>query len=884
MKFQKYNRIDTIEKLEALDAYLMDRDTPKFKLMAMDTETNGLHIKKATVVGFSLSVDRHQGFYIPLLDWVPIEESLKSRKIKKVQYESYMDGYLECPWDGKRYPEFVTPKEFRPHPVILHFAKRWFSNVNLIETNGPFDTNMILENWGIDFSEQLFVDTALLSHILNENSPNGLKETAAEWKDELGFNPHAAANVEQQELGESVIRNGGTYNARTKHVWRASKDVMCKYACADTFLTYGVYEVGMQKFIQEFGPEMLPWFFEEEVMPLCKEVVIPMKRHGVYIDVPYFTNLQKETSAKLLELEDKIISIIAPHLEDFSIGKSMDEAVSNQKLVKKIIELEGLAVPKKFDKKSNTWKESLAKAVVQKEYQEEPHWIWGYILGEDEIKYSDKKLRDIKNELYQDELGRRYRFNIGSDAHLRWLFCDKLGMSKTDLPQTDSATKANPIPSMKAEVLKDHMLGKFEWVKDLLVFKKLRKLQSTYINPAVELNIDGWLYMDWKQNGTISGRFSCSGGFNLQTLPRVEEIDRCPSCDSEEIHVEHPVTLLADLHCKACNHNEMGIICSSAIKRGFIAPPGYKIVNADFESLEPKCFAYVSGDDKLKDVYRKGLDLYSKVYCDMMQEEYRSLKKTGETDKRNMIKPVVLGIPYGARDPQVANLMGLRKTYTDKQGVEKETLDVEKGAHYRKLYLSTYENLAQYMKDQELKCVSKGYVQSLVGRRRHFQYAPFIYELIGAYGVDVDSFLDMKYNDLEKPETTIGLDKKGLEVFAKRFKMKYADIAEKGFWTYVRGLFKNEYNNAKNWPIQTLAGHMANRGMVETTRRAKEVAPGFILVIQVHDEIGGYAPLDQVDKAAECLKLGMEENKYAKMIDIPMVADPMIADNLMEAK
>lgn len=890
MKFGRHNRIDTVEKIVALDYYLMNGDKPRFELIALDTETNGLHLHKTTIVGISLAINRTQGFYLPLLDWIPDKTSVKNRKIEGIQYKVYEHGHLECVWTGKIYPEFVTPKDYEAPEFLAPLLKRWFGNVNLVLHNAPFDICHLDINFEVDLASQVFCDTALLSHVLNENSPNGLKETSEEWKEELGINPHASAKQEQNELGITVIHNGGVFKPKTKHVWRANPREMAKYACQDAMLTFGLFEVGMEKYVQEYGDEMLPWFFDEEVMPLCREVVIPMKRQGVYIDVPYFEKLKAETHSKMLELEDRFIEAITPKLKGFPKGQSIEEAVSNQRLIKKIIELEGLEIPKKLDKKTGKWKETIAKGEVKKVYQQNPHWIWGYILGEDEIKYHPNKLKKIKEELYEEVTGHRYRFNLGSDFHLRWLFCEALGTDPKSLPQTDSATKDNPIPSMKAEVLEEHFLGKYPWVKDLLIYKKLHKLYGTYICPAVELNIDGWLYMDMKQNGTISGRFSCSGGFNLQTLPRVDDemaaLESCSKCgaEGEDIKILQEIEIIADRECKKCKHVEYGIVRSSAIKKGFIAPPGMKIVNADFSSLEPRCFAFMSGDEKLKQVYKDNLDLYSKIYCDMMEEPYRDLKKSGEKDKRNLIKPVVLGIPYGARDPQVANLMGLKTTITTKSGEEKEVLDVEKGAEYRTLYLETYEDLHKYMLDMESQCISQGWIKSLVGRRRHFQYAPFIYDLITAYDISVDAFLDMSYKSLEKPTCECGLDSEGLKIFAEAFRIKWADLADKGFWAYVRGLFKNEYNNAKNWPIQTLAGHIANRSMLETARFYRKHGLNAIIVLQVHDEITAYAALKDLDPAVKYLKLGMEENRYAKLIDIPMIADPIVADNLKEAK
>jgi hypothetical protein len=45
-----------------------------------------------------------------------------------------------------------------------------------------------------------------------------------------------------------------------------------------------------------------------------------------------------------------------------------------------------------------------------------------------------------------------------------------------------------------------------------------------------------------------------------------------------------------------------------------------------------------------------------------------------------------------------------------------------------------------------------------------------------------------------------------------------------------------------------------------------------------------YASIEDADKAAECLRKGMEDNEFAMLIDIPMVADPEICDSLEHAK
>ena len=853
----KYFIADTKEKLEELDEILQDK-----MLLSVDTETNGLLLYKTTIIGFSISYDGNSGCYVPLLEWVPDEQSKKTRKIKGEAYDCLMDGEFRCVWSGNHYPESITPELYNPPGFITDYLRKWTVGKNLIMHNAPFDVNQIYINYGIDLAPYVFMDTALLSHIINENSSNALKRVADEWRDELGINSHALANQEQKELNNSIVLNGG----KGGQVWRANPYYLGKYACADTFLTFGVYEVGMEKFVEEFGEKGLEWLLKDEVMPLCREVVIPMKRRGVYIDVPYFENILKETSAKMLQLEDEIVEEITPLLDSFHLGESLDTAVSKQRLVKAVVAKEGLELPVH----SKTGKPTMSKTDVKRMYQQDPHWVWGWMLGEDELKYSDEELLKLKIELYITVTGKRHRFNIGSDAHLRWLFIDKLEMVGDDLPKTESG-----LPSVKAEVLEEYMLKDFPWVIKLLTWKKLRKLNNTYVLPAVELNIDGYLYMDFRQNGTTSGRFSCSGGFNLQTLPRVEEIDKCSKCGSDYLLIDKPIELLANVRCVDCTHTEEMVLCPSAIKAGFIAPPGYKIVNADFSSLEPRCFAYMSGDNKLKQVYWDNLDLYSKVHCDMEGIPYIDLKKAGMKKERNAIKPVALGIPYGARGPQVANLMGLYKG---------DRLDVQLGWEKLNLYLDTYSDLRKYMDAREVEAIHKGEVSSLIGRKRHFKFTQYMYLLIRKAGITVTEFLDMPRKKLSRVNPLPGLGKTELDEFARKFKIPSDTMEEKGHWALVRALFKGEMNNAKNFPIQALAAHITNRSMLDTQRMINEAGIDGWVCLQIHDEVGCYIPDEHAELGAQFLRKGMEENNYSKLIDIPMIADPLICTNLKDAK
>jgi DNA polymerase I-like protein with 3'-5' exonuclease and polymerase domains len=445
---------------------------------------------------------------------------------------------------------------------------------------------------------------------------------------------------------------------------------------------------------------------------------------------------------------------------------------------------------------------------------------------------------------------------------------------------------------MKAEVLEEFFLEKYPWVKNLLTFKKLRKLHSGYILPAINLNIDGWLYMDMKQNGTVSGRFACSGGFNLQTLPRVDDememLETC-KCGSSNVEISHPIETAAIRKCLDCGHIEEDIPTPSAIKKGFISPPGYKIVNADYSSLEPRCFAYVSGDDKLKEVYWNNLDLYSKVYCDMFDEnnefspdpkDANFLKKVAKA-KRSEVKPIVLGIPYGSGAFQVATMCNKYKEILDKKtGEMKKIPDEEYGQWVIDKYLGTYGSLYKYMEQMELDCLKKGYVESLFGRRRHFQYAPVVYKFLREKGLTHRDLIDCKHLVLKKAEISVASNlgnkmnftKDELKALIKDMGLDYVKCAEKGFWAYVRSIFKNDVNNSKNFPIQSLAGHITNKGMLDTTRKFKELGLDAWVFLQVHDEISCYVAEDTAEQGSEILKNGMENNVFAKALDVAMIA------------
>ena len=128
----------------------------------------------------------------------------------------------------------------------------------------------------------------------------------------------------------------------------------------------------------------------------------------------------------------------------------------------------------------------------------------------------------------------------------------------------------------------EHLSKDYPWAENLRIYNKLLKVKSTYVDRFLEGHEDGRYYFYFKQNGTVSGRY----GSDAQQLPKPLEEGQ-----------DAPILM------KYIN-----------IVRAFlIAGKGRKVIDADYESLEPHCFASVSGDKGLQEIFEKNWDFYSTV-------------------------------------------------------------------------------------------------------------------------------------------------------------------------------------------------------------------------------------------------------------------------------
>ncbi len=261
-------------------------------------------------------------------------------------------------------------------------------------------------------------------------------------------------------------------------------------------------------------------------------------------------------------------------------------------------------------------------------------------------------------------------FNINSPKQLGDILFDTLGLKPKHQKKTaggQRSTKESELEKLKD----DHVI-----IPAILRYRELQKLVSTYIDalPAL-VGQDGKIRTTFLQTGSVTGRMA-SRDPGLQNIPiRTEE--------------------------------------SRAIRRAFVADPGYTMVGIDYSQIELRIAAILSGDSKLIEIFARGEDVHTGVAVRVFgvtPEEVTS-------EMRRKAKVINFGILYG---------MGVNAL---RQNLGEDT-SREEAQSFLNAYFNTFTRLAEYLEETKEYARSQGYTETLFGRRRHFpgitSSAPFI--------------------------------------------------------------------------------------------------------------------------------------------------------------
>jgi DNA polymerase I-like protein with 3'-5' exonuclease and polymerase domains len=762
---KKYYTVQDETTLKLLHQHILDSD-----VIAVDTETTGLNPRKDKIVGWSVSGEEGVGFYLPTLVWNFDKDKLELQTILDESTEIISKNLLKL-LKGKK--------------LVFH--------------NASFDVQFIKNYFGVDLLPDVWVDTGLLVHTVYEEgafgfgNPFGLKSIAIMNQKELGLDVEKAANEEQVELKGSIKKNGGQTTKALFEIYKADLDILSKYASADTDLTLRICNLYLKK-LKEEGLEK--FFFEEEVMPIYREVTVPMEAYGVDLDMDLLNRIHDE----IVKDQKENKQIVMKSLLDLSEVKAwvMDTAFREYppshkgNWAQRLVERYSLPLPKseKTGKYSITQKniEALEDSKV-KEFL-----LNGDVSVLEEIEVSMAMWKESNDGDY---------INIQSKKHLGEIVFKYMGIK----PKVAGANTKSGRAKFDMDMIKD-LAKEYPWAENLRIYNKLLKIKSTYVDRFRDRNEDGRYYFYFKQNGTVSGRY----GSDAQQLPK-------PLEEGED----------APIIMKYVN-----------IVRAFLtAGKGRKVIDADYESLEPHCFASVTGDKKLQEIFANGLDFYS--YVAIQTEELKGVSADKKADnylkkldpvKRNKAKAYSLGVAYGME------AYALKMTL----GVDQKTAE-----NLIKGYLDGFPQLKEWRENSRLQVKAHGFIKNYVGRVRHL---PKVHK---TYVKFQDRMLDWRF-------------RKELEVTYGR------DQVLKAYRDYRNGL-----NNCLNFQLQSLAAAVVNRAALQINRKAKELGIDAMCQAQVHDQLIINCAEKDVEMFAPIVQEIMETT--TQLPGVTLKAPPEIADN-----
>jgi DNA polymerase-1 len=393
--------------------------------------------------------------------------------------------------------------------------------------------------------------------------------------------------------------------------------------------------------------------------------------------------------------------------------------------------------------------------------------------------------------------------NIQSKKHLGEIVFKYMGI-KPKVSGADTKSGRDKFDMSMVEELSKT----YAWAENLRIYNKLLKIKSTYVDRFRDRNEDGRYYFYFKQNGTVSGRY----GSDAQQLPK-------PLEEGED----------APIIMKYVN-----------IVRAFLtAGNGRKVIDADYESLEPHCFASVTGDENLREIFRKGWDFYSTVAIQTENLEGVSADKKADNYlkkldpiKRNKAKAYSLGIAYGMEAYALKMTLGVD---------QKEAERLIKG------YLDGFPQLAEWRERSREEVKAYGRITNYVGRIRHLPRVKQYYEKFD------NKLMDWRFR--KQLEGTYGKEK---------VIKAYRD-------------FRNGLNNCLNFQLQSLAAAVVNRAALVINRKAKELGIDACVQAQVHDQLIINCDKKDVDMFAPIVQEIMETTTI--LPGVTLKAPPEISDN-----
>jgi DNA polymerase-1 len=244
-------------------------------------------------------------------------------------------------------------------------------------------------------------------------------------------------------------------------------------------------------------------------------------------------------------------------------------------------------------------------------------------------------------------------FTLGSPQQLGEVLFGKLGLSRKRRGKTGYSTDARVLQAIRGE---HPVIPKIErW-------RELNQLVKTYLD-ALPLLIapDGRIHTTFNQTAATTGRLS-SNNPNLQNIPIRTELGR---------------------EIRAC----------------FVAEPGNLLTSIDYSQVELRILAHISGEDVLKDIFRRGEDVHTATACRVFGVTPDQITPA----MRSKSKMINYGIVYGLSAWGMADRLDIAQEEADE---------------FIQRYLAGFPAVARFIEQTIEQGTEHGYVSTLFGRRR----------------------------------------------------------------------------------------------------------------------------------------------------------------------
>lgn len=261
------------------------------------------------------------------------------------------------------------------------------------------------------------------------------------------------------------------------------------------------------------------------------------------------------------------------------------------------------------------------------------------------------KILELEKNIYEaaDET-----FNINSPKQLGVILFEKLKLPSNKKTKTSYSTAADVLEKLENQ----HPI-----IKDILTYRQLTKLKSTYADGLFEyIGKDGRIHSTFNQKVTSTGRISSTEP-NLQNIPIRLEIGR-------------------------------------EIRKVFIPKENYVFIDADYSQIELRLLAHLSEDELFIEAFRNNLDIHTMTASQVFHLPYDEVTSA----QRRNAKAVNFGIVYGI------SAFGLSQDLN---------ISRQEAADYIEQYFAKYPKVKSFLDETIMSAKELGYVRTMYNRLRH---------------------------------------------------------------------------------------------------------------------------------------------------------------------